>query len=44
MKITYPKVRRVIRYHEPNKVLYPEKYTHHLLFLFCPFIDEKELL
>ena len=37
-------VRRMLRYHTPNKHQYPEKYAHHLLLLFCPFISENELL
>ena len=28
----------------PNKFLSPEKFTHHVVLLFCPFRDEKELL
>ena len=38
------KVRRVLRYHTPNKHQYPEKYVHHLLLLFYPFRSENELL
>ena len=38
------KVRRVLRYHTPNKYSFPEKYAHHLLFLFFPFLSEKEHL
>ena len=38
------KVRRILRYHVPNKILYPEKFAHHVLLLFYPFKDEKELL
>ena len=38
------KVRRILRYHVPNKILYPEKFAHHVLLLFYPFRDEKELL
>ena len=43
-KIGCREVRRVLRYHTPNKHQYPEKYAHHLLLLFCPFISENELL
>ena len=28
----------------PNKLLSPEKFAHHVLLLFYPFRDEKELL
>ena len=28
----------------PNKLLYPEKFAHHVMLLFLPFRDEKELL
>ena len=38
------KVRPILRYHVPNKLLSPEKFTHHVLLLFCLFRDEKELL
>ena len=38
------KVRRILRYHVPNKILYPEKFAHHVLLLFYPLRDEKELL
>ena len=38
------KVRRVFRYHIPNKHHYPQKYAHHLLLLFYPFRSENELL
>ena len=38
------KVRRRVWYHVPNKILYSEKFAHHVLLLFCPFRDEKELL
>ena len=37
------KVRRILRYHVPNKILLPEKFAHHVLLLFYPFRDEKEL-
>ena len=38
------KVKRILRYHVPNEVLCPEKFAHHVLLLFCPFRDERELL
>ena len=37
-------VRRVLRYHTPNKYRFPEKYVYHLLFLFFPFRSEEQLL
>ena len=40
----YCKVRTVLQYHVPNKLLTPEKFAHHVLLLFYPFRDEKELL
>ena len=40
----YCKVRTVLQYHVPNKLLSPEKFAHHVLLLFYPFRDEKELL
>ena len=33
-------VRRILRYHEPNKILYLEKYPHHFLLFFYPFLSE----
>ena len=38
------KVRRILRYHVPNKLLSPEKFAHHVLVLFFPFGDEKKFL
>ena len=38
------KVRRILRYHVSNEVLCPEKPAHHVLLLFYPFRDERELL
>ena len=38
------KVRSILRYHVLNKILYSEKFDHHVLLLFYPFRDEKELL
>ena len=37
-------MRRVLRYHVQNKNRYPEKSAHDLLFMFCPFRLEDELL
>ena len=39
----YHKVKRILRYHVPNRVSSPEKFAHHELRLFYPFRDEKEL-
>ena len=36
-KMQCRKVRRVLRYHARNKYRLPEKYAHHLFFLFFPF-------
>ena len=38
------KVGRILRYHEPNEFLFPEKFAHHLMLLFFPFRDEKQFL
>ena len=38
------KVRRNLRYHVPNKLLSPETFAHHVMLLFFPFRDEKQLL
>ena len=38
------KVRRILRYHVPNKLLSPEKFAHHVLVLLFPFGDEKKFL
>ena len=37
------KVQKVIRYHIPNAVKFPEKYAYHLLILYYPFQNEPEL-
>ena len=34
------KVRRILRYHVPNKFLHPEKFAHHVLLLFYILRDE----
>ena len=38
------KVRRILRYHLPNKLLSPEKNFYHVMFLFFLFKDENQLL
>ena len=38
------KVRRILRYHMPNKLLFPEKFAHHVMPFFFSFRDEKQLL
>ena len=38
------KVRRTLRYHVPNKISHPKQFVHHVLLLFYPFRDKKELL
>ncbi|KXJ10654.1 ATP-dependent DNA helicase PIF1 [Exaiptasia diaphana] len=38
------KVKAVIRNHTPNKTKEPEKYYHHLLFLYFPWVEESSLL
>ena len=43
-KLKCRKIRAVLRYHVPNRHKYPEKYAHHLLFMYCPFRSETELL
>ena len=40
----YRKVRRILRYHVLNKLFSPEKFAHHVMLLFFPFRDEKQLL
>ena len=34
----------VLQYYIPNKETKPEEYAHHMLFMYYPFRDEKELL
>ena len=43
-KLQCRKVKSVLRYHVPNQNKYPERYAHHLLFMFFPFRKESELL
>ena len=33
----------VLRYYEPNRQFYPEKFAYHVLLLFHPFINESDL-
>ena len=42
-KLKCRKVKSVLRYHVPNRHKNPEKYAHHILFMFYPFRDESEL-
>ena len=42
-RLHYRKVELVLRYHVPNKFKDPKGYAHHLLFMFYPFRDEREL-
>lgn len=43
-KVRRPSSKAVLRYHTPNFDKYPEKYAHHMLFMFLPFRSESELL
>ena len=38
------KVRRILICHVSDKLLSPEKFAHHVMLLFFPFRDEKQLL
>ena len=42
-KLKCKTVRVILRYHEPNPDIYPEKYAHRLLFTFYPFRNEDNL-
>ena len=42
-KLKCRNVKSVLRYHVPNRHKNPEKYAHHILFMFYPFRDESEL-
>ena len=42
-KIEYKKVKSVLRYHVPSPHKRPEKYAHHMLFMFYPFRKESDL-
>ena len=37
------KVKSALRYHIPNRHRYPEKYSHHVLFMSYPFRNEDDL-
>jgi len=43
-KLQCRKVPCVLRYYVPNRHKFPERYAHHLLFMFYPFRSEAELL
>ena len=43
-KIKCRKTPYVLQYYVPNKETKPEEYAHHMLFMYYPFRDEKELL
>ena len=40
-KLKCRQVNAVLRYHVPNHHKFPEKYAHHLLFMFYPFHNEQ---
>ena len=42
-KLKCRQVKAVLRYYVPNRYKYPEKYAHHLLFMFYPFHNEENL-
>ena len=42
-KLKCRKIRSVLRYHIPNAKKEPEKYAHHILFMFYPFRNESDL-
>ena len=42
-KLQCRKVKAVLRYHTPNREKHPEKYAHHVLFMFYPFRKESDL-
>ena len=37
------KVKKVVRFHVPNKTKYAEKYAHHMLLMYKPFTTEAQL-
>lgn len=43
-KLKCRKVKAVLRYYAPSSKKNPEGYAHHILFMFYPFRDEKNLL
>ena len=42
-KLKCKRVKSVLRYHVPNQHNHPEKYAHHMLFMFYPFRNESDL-
>ena len=42
-KLKCRQVKAILRYYVPNRHKYPEKYAHHLLFMFYPFRNEQDL-
>ena len=38
------KVKAVIRFHKPSKTTDPEKYFHHVLMLYFPWLEESDLI
>ena len=42
-KLKCRKTKVVLRYHVPNRNKYPERYAHHILFMFYPFRTEIDL-
>ena len=43
-KLKCRKIPYVLQYYVPNKETSPEEYAHHMLFMYYPFRNEKELL
>ena len=43
-KLNCCKIQNVLEYYIPNKEKSSEEYTHHMLFMYYPFRDEKDLL
>ena len=43
-KLKCRQVKAVLRYHVPNHHKFPEKFAHHLLFMFYPFCNEQHLI
>ena len=42
-RLHYRKIELILHNHVSNKCKDPEGYTHHLLFMFYPFLDESNL-
>ena len=40
----YHKIRGILQFDVPNKLLSSKRFAHHVLLLFYPFKDERELL